>query len=137
MRPTITETMQALAETLARRADCAKRQVGCVLVDEHNRILGAGYNGRPRGTPNCSKAPCIGCDGVHAEVNALLQADPDRIRVAYVTHAPCWHCVKALANTMCHTIVFADMSTEEQRSVNLWVHTLDREWRHVLTGEGA
>ena len=122
-RPSLDCIMLELAEVLARRALCARRRVGCVLTDRMGRVVGSGYNGRPHGAVNCDGSEaCAGeCEGVHAEVNALLSAlDPARARTCYVTCAPCWHCVKLLANSNVERIVFADDSTWETRSKLLW-----------------
>lgn len=134
MKPTIDKTMLGVALALSMRGDCKKRQVGCVLVDVYDRIVGSGYNGRPRCLPNCSEKPCeTVCEGVHAEINALLQCRGDDVAVAYVTHAPCWHCTKALVNTNCREIVFMDNSTEDERARQLW-ESSGAAWIHY---EGA
>jgi dCMP deaminase len=122
-RPDIFKTMLDIASVLAVRAMCQKRQVGCVLTDDKNNIVGTGYNGRPRGLANCSiEKPCLGgCDGVHAEINALIQSSGKSIKFCYTTCAPCWHCVKALVNTDCQVLIFKDISTWETRSEQLWL----------------
>lgn len=43
-----------MAELVAKRGTCARRQVGCVLVDPHNHVLSTGYNGVCRGAKHCS-----------------------------------------------------------------------------------
>lgn len=122
-RPTIEEVLMGVSYVLSLRAACQKRQVGCVLTDSYHRIVGTGYNGRPRGMVNCCGADACteGCEGVHAEINALLQCDGDDVKYAYVTHAPCWHCVKALINTSCTEIFFVDDSTEDPRAKEYWL----------------
>jgi deoxycytidylate deaminase len=68
---------------------------------------------------NCSDVPCAsGCDGIHAEVNALLRAN-GKARIAYVTHAPCWHCMKTIANSGVNRVVFLDADTLEDRTARL------------------
>lgn len=42
-----------IAYAVAARADCTRRQVGCVIVDQDNRIIATGYNGSPPGEPGC------------------------------------------------------------------------------------
>jgi dCMP deaminase len=86
----------ALAGTL--RADCTRRQVGCVLVSPDNRIIATGYNSPPKGERSkvqeyydkntCRPPegfPCCKdknepknssydyCSAIHAESNALFQ----------------------------------------------------------------
>lgn len=134
-RPSLHLVMLEVAKALASRAACLKRQVGCVLVDKQGRIIGTGYNGRPRGLPNCrgGYACTAHCEGVHAEINALLQCKGDDVHAAYVTHAPCWHCVKALVNTGCQSIWYLDGETYEAKAHQLW-YDLNRSWWHALSG---
>lgn len=124
LRPSLDRSMLEIAAVLARRAACVKRKVGCVLTDEHGRIVGSGYNGRAHGQANCEGAGAcrtVSCEGVHAETNALQAAAWGAKPVtAYVTTAPCWHCVKQLANSSVRRIVTPDGLTWETRSDELW-----------------
>lgn len=131
MRPSIDQTMMGVADALAKRADCAKRNVGCVITDGQHRIIGTGYNGRPAGVPNCSEQMCDACDGVHAEINALLSCDSKWAYTAYVTHAPCWHCIKALANTSIQRIVYRDVTSFEERVYTFWTGLLRRKMESI------
>jgi dCMP deaminase len=132
--------MLKIAEVLSWRGTCVKLAVGCVLVDEHNRIIGAGYNGVPRGLPHCfGEQSCPGasmakgsdtCEAVHAEQNALLTCRSiDHLATAYVTHAPCLRCTKTLLNTNCNAIVFTEDSFVEPAAENLW-RKAGRTWTH-------
>lgn len=47
-----------IARAVAARADCSRRQVGAVIVDEDHRILATGYNGAYPGGPSCLKGEC-------------------------------------------------------------------------------
>lgn len=81
-----------LADLAARRSNCMKRQVGCILVRK-GRVLATGYNGTPKGVRNCSDGGCDRCNRgearcgeglseclcLHAEENALLEAGRERI----------------------------------------------------------
>lgn len=119
-RPSKHETFIEVARVLAKRATCSRRQVGCVLVDVHGRILSTGYNGNPPGLPHCIDKPCAGsqcpsgqgldlCEATHAEINALLFCpDIKKIHTAYLTVSPCIQCVKALATTSCNEIYFIE-----------------------------
>src|SRR5690606_13510070 len=115
---------------------CARKSkrpgVGCVLVNAAGEVLATGYNGVPRGFPHCDEGhPCPGanaasgtqlheCFAVHAEQNALLQCrDVNEIHTAYVTDAPCEHCVKLLLNTSCVRIVY-DREYPHAHSQALW-----------------
>jgi dCMP deaminase len=108
-----------MAWTASRLSTCARRPVGCVLVDPQNRIIATGYNGVPRGLRHCTKEnPCPGykfghgegldhCMAIHAEQNALMHCgDILNIWKCYVTSSPCKHCIKMLMNTSCDELVY-------------------------------
>ena len=119
------------------RGTCSKRQVGCVLVDSYNRIIGTGYNGVPMGYPHCTENACPGatqsrgsdtCLGVHAESNALLNCqDTYKLYKCYTTLAPCLRCTKTLLNTTCTEIMFIDGEDQEPLAQKLWVSS-GRTW---------
>lgn len=118
-RPTLDQTFLRIAKVCAARGDCARRQVGCVLTDAEGNIVSTGWNGRPKIMGNCSDTSCMGdCQGIHAEVNALLRAN-GKARTCYVTCAPCWHCMKTIANSGVTRVVYIDASTLEDRSALL------------------
>jgi len=76
-----------IAKTIAQRATCLRRKFGAVIVNE-DQIIACGYNGAPRGAPNCIdigkcareelKIPAGEryelCRAVHAEANAVINA---------------------------------------------------------------
>ena len=142
MRLGIDDYFTNMATVVALRSTCARRAVGCVLVDEHNHVLATGYNGVARLRPHCIDVPCPGatcktgqglelCEAIHAEQNALLQCkDVFKIYAAYCTTAPCAHCVKLLSNTSCQEIVFIQ-SYEHARS-DLWSGGWRRHWNERL-----
>lgn len=116
-RPTVDQTYMEIALIVSARSTCVRRKVGCVLVDEHNRILSTGYNGVASGHMHCIDSPCPGaklssgtgldkCEALHAEQNAvLLLSDPYKVAIAYVTAFPCTSCMKLLLGTSCRRIV--------------------------------
>src|SRR5699024_5547004 len=119
---------------VATRSTCLRRQVGCVLVNEHRHIVATGYNGVPSGWSHCNEGhPCAGCgstsgtnlDGchaLHAEWNALLQCrDTLGIRAAYCTTEPCVTCAKLLLNTSCQRIIYAESYTGD--GLRLWAQS--------------
>jgi dCMP deaminase len=120
VRPTIERTMLDIATVISRRGTCLRRQVGCVLTDEMNRILAVGHNGVPPGVLHCTDRPCPGagaasgqglnlCEASHAEANALLFCgDTGKVRHVYCTASPCLACVKLLLMTPAEEIVFAE-----------------------------
>lgn len=125
-----------IAELIATRGTCARRQVGCVLVDKHGRILSTGYNGVASGQPHCSDPAhrCSGadspsgtnlgaCQAIHAEQNAILfLPDPFAVDTAYLTDTPCESCMKLLLGTSCNRIV-ANRSYPHTEAISLWLST--------------
>lgn len=143
MRPDKDTWCLRLARLTAERSTCARRAVGCVLVNTFGHVIATGYNGPPRGFNHCTKdEPCGGatlpsgtglelCEAVHAEQNAMLQChDVDSIATCYVTTAPCVTCTKLLLNTGCRRIVFSDDYPHLIAAYNLWVVRGGREWVH-------
>jgi len=89
-------------------------------MDKH--ILTTGYNGAPSGLQHCLDIGCLReqlkvppgerhelCRGLHAEMNALLQASHYGIKIAgatlYSTTYPCSLCAKMLVNAGIKRIV--------------------------------
>jgi len=119
-RPDIDEYYMSMALIASLRSTCARRRVGCILVDQHNRVLSTGYNGVPAGMPHCIDTPCPGanhktgeglsvCEASHAEISALIDCrDIKAITTIYCTTAPCIDCVKALLNSSASRIVFME-----------------------------
>lgn len=110
-----------IAYIVAKRSTCLRRKVGAVVVKEH-RILSTGYNGAPAGLAHCAEVGCVRekmnvpsgerhelCRGLHAEMNALLQAAYYGVSVAgamvYSTNYPCGICAKMLVNSGIKKIV--------------------------------
>ena len=81
-----------IAETVLRRATCLRRVYGAIIV-KNDEIISTGYNGAPRGRQNCvdmgfctreaMKIPSGEryelCRSVHAEANAIIAADRDKM----------------------------------------------------------
>jgi len=107
-----------MARFAALRGTCARRTVGCVLVDARHHVLSTGYNGVPSGEPHCTDHPCEGacdesgdtsrCKAIHAERNAVDQLKDrglakvlelplmSKVRKAYVSVFPCFDCARYL-----------------------------------------
>ena len=88
MRKDKTEYYLDMADVASSRGTCLRRNYGAVIVKD-DRIIATGYTGAPRGRKNCED---IGfctreklnipsgqryelCRSVHAEQNAVIQAD--------------------------------------------------------------
>jgi dCMP deaminase len=111
-----------LSELAARRSNCMKRRVGCVLT-KNNRVLATGYNGTPRGAVNCCDGGCKRCNNgarcgqslqeclcMHAEENALLEVGRERISdgeaTLYCNTCPCLSCAKKIAQCGVKKVVY-------------------------------
>ena len=120
-RPSWDEYFLQLAELVASRSTCLRRQVGAVLV-RNERIIATGYNGAPRGLEHCLDIGCLReeqgipsgqryelCRGVHAEQNALINAAfygvSTRDTVLYCTNQPCIICARMIINAGIEKVV--------------------------------
>lgn len=142
-RPTKDEYFLRHAKVAATMSTCARRSVGCVLVNDHKQILSVGYNGVPSGVAHCNEGnQCPGagaasgtnlssCFAVHAEVNAVIQCpNPMAIDTVYTTTSPCIDCTKFLMNTSARRIVFLEEYPHPEAKA-LW-ESVGREWiKHV------
>ncbi|KAF2664503.1 deoxycytidylate deaminase [Microthyrium microscopicum] len=122
VRPTWDQYFMALSDLAAKRSNCMKRQVGCVLVRE-KRVISTGYNGTPRGMTNCGSGGCPRCNSgehagvgldtcrcLHAEENALLEAGRERIGVAstlYCNTCPCLTCSVKICQVGISEVVYS------------------------------
>ncbi|CZT14045.1 related to dCMP deaminase [Ramularia collo-cygni] len=126
LRPTWDQYFMTLASLAARRSNCMRRQVGCVLV-RNNRILSTGYNGTPRHITNCAEGGCPRCNGrgvsglsgggdlatclcLHAEENALLEAGRERVgdgAVLYCNTCPCLTCTIKIVQVGITEVVYS------------------------------
>lgn len=112
MRPSWDNYFLGLAKAVSKRSHDIHTQHGCIITDSHNRILGVGYNGFPRGMDDSAlpitrpeKYPWM----IHAERNALSNciARPEN-GIAYVTGQSCNDCIMALWQEGVSTVVMAD-----------------------------
>ena len=113
-----------IAHVVARRGNCIRRQVGAVIVND-DRIISTGYNGTPRGIPNCCDGGCARCAGdspsgsdlgecicSHSEENAIAQAAYHGISVRgstiYCTISPCLICAKMIINSGIAKVIYEE-----------------------------
>ena len=106
----------AIAQVVARRGTCDRRQVGCVFVRDR-QILATGYNGSPSRQPHCDDAGhdmlaghCVRT--VHAEANAIAQSARRGVALdgakLYTTTYPCWDCLKLVFSVGVRTIYYSE-----------------------------
>ena len=148
-RPSWNEYFMRIAREVSTRSTCLRRKVGAVLVRD-KRILATGYNGAPRGLPHCADVGCLRearnvppgerhelCRGMHAEMNAIVQAACHGISIQdsnlYSTVHPCILCAKMLINAGIRRVMAAqdypdDMSKQmlAQAGVELIMETPSR-----------
>ena len=81
-----------IAQTVAERRTCLRRQFGAIIV-KNDSIIATGYNGAPRGRKNCSDlGDCFRdrmniprgeryemCRSLHAEANAIIAASREQM----------------------------------------------------------
>ncbi len=119
-----------IAKVVASRSTCLRRRYGAVVTRD-NVIISTGYNGAPRGMPNCVDVGTCKreelnvppgeryelCEAVHAEQNALINAPPDRLKdgtiyIASITPGakcnPCKLCDRMIRNAQIARVVPAD-----------------------------
>ncbi|CAK4025058.1 Deoxycytidylate deaminase [Lecanosticta acicola] len=122
IRPTWDQYFMTLASLAARRSNCMRRQVGCVLV-RNKRVMATGYNGTPRNVSNCNEGGCPRCNGggiggadlstclcIHAEENALLEAGRERVGdggVLYCNTCPCLTCTIKIVQVGITEVVYS------------------------------
>ena len=108
-KPTFGNIYMKLAESLAQKSYCVRKQVGAVIAKD-NRVVSIGYNGPPAKTNNgdtqwpgegCPKTIEGSCSlALHAEANAILYAFKDKASLEkttlYVTLSPCLSCARII-----------------------------------------
>ena len=105
----------AMAHLAAFRSQDPNTQVGAVIVNPDNRVVGMGYNGFPRGCSDLSysweregeeletKYPYV----VHAELNAILNSTQNlKGCTLYVSLFPCNECAKAIIQAGITTVIY-------------------------------
>ena len=114
-----------VAKLSSMRSKDPSTQVGAVIVNRKNRIVGIGYNGFPigidddvypwenEGTFLNTKYPYV----VHAEPNAILNSTVSLENTTlYVTLFPCHECAKLIIQSGIKEIVYAENKYQEEMS---------------------
>jgi len=129
------EYFMGFAEAASQRTTCLRRRTGAAIVDKNHRVVSTGYNGAPAGMKHCLDIGCLRdergipsgtqqqvCRAVHAEQNALLQAeDMDRVQgsTCYCLVEPCVICCKMLINAGVKRIVYKEPYPDELGAIML------------------
>tara|TARA_B110000967_G_scaffold199803_1_gene234651 strand:- start:522 stop:932 length:411 start_codon:yes stop_codon:yes gene_type:complete len=111
-RPNWDEYFKNMVSVTKTRSPCIRLQVGCILVND-NRIISQGYNGYLPGCPHKSiidNGHEIGT--IHAEQNAIIDCAKRGVSckdcIAYITHYPCFNCMKMLCASGIIAIKYID-----------------------------
>ena len=130
-RPEWTEYFLDIAKSVGRRATCLRRRYGAIIVKD-KIIISTGYNGAPRGEANCIDTGICErerlkvpkgqnyelCVAVHAEQNAIINADPQRMEGATIyivgfnangtlaSGKPCLLCRRMLRNAKLAQVIY-------------------------------
>ena len=101
-----------IAEAIAKRSKDSSTQVGSVLVDSDNHIIGEGYNGFPSGmieTAELWAAPTKYSFVVHSEANCLLNTTKSpKGATLYCTLYPCQSCARLIAAAQIRKVYYRD-----------------------------
>ena len=132
-RPEWTEYFLEIAKAVGRRSTCLRRRYGAIIVKD-KIIISTGYNGAPRGEANCIDTGVCErerlnvpkgqnyelCVAVHAEQNAIINADPVKMQGATIyiegynadgslaSGKPCLLCRRMLRNAMIAEAVYRE-----------------------------
>lgn len=115
-RPSVPETLMAIAQMWERRSTCSRNQVGAVIALD-GRTLSSGYNGAPAGVMHCehesyrAAADSAGCKiAIHAEANAIAYAARHGVRIElatlYTTLSPCYACAQLIIGAGLMRVVY-------------------------------
>lgn len=93
------------AKLIAKLSKDGSTQVGAYIADKLNRSVSKGYNGPPRRLPDTNwitqdRERKLAAT-IHAEINAILFAERDRLDGAtlYCTHPPCSNCAALIVQS--------------------------------------
>lgn len=107
---------EQMARDEAKKSNCNKRQVGCIIVNELGNVVGRGYNGSPEcncNAPRSNKEAFCPEQVIHAEAMAIedaFYADIDYVKyltgpmTLYVTQPPCNKCLALIESSPADTI---------------------------------
>lgn len=130
-RPDWDEYFLNIAEEVGKRSTCLRRRYGAIIVKDRI-IVSTGYNGAPRGEPNCIDTGICErerlhvpkgeryelCVAVHAEQNAIINGDFQKMNGAtiyivgrnvsdgsYASGEPCLLCRRMIKNAQIGKVI--------------------------------
>ena len=134
-RPDWDEYFLNIAQEVGKRSTCLRRHYGAIIVKD-KIIVSTGYNGAPRGEANCIDTGLCErerlhvpkgeryelCVAVHGEQNAIINADPLRMKGAtiyivginvadgtFASGAPCLMCRRMIKNAQIDKVIYRDI----------------------------
>ena len=117
-RPSWNKYFKKIVKCTAKRSSCTRLNVGCILV-RNKRIISQGYNGYLKKCPHeeiIVNNHNIGT--IHAEQNAILDCAERGVSCknakAYITHYPCYNCMKFLCSVGIKKIYYIDDYKNDQ-----------------------
>ena len=122
------EYFMQIAELTAKRGTCDRAQVGAVAVKD-KRVIMSGYNGSPPGMAHCDDVGHQMVNGhcirtVHAEQNIITQSAKNGVSLdeatVYVTHEPCFECLKLLISAGVDLVVFKHARHDKRTPISYY-----------------
>ena len=133
-RPTWDEYFAHETWWIATRSSCWHLQSGARIVKDNHGIA-SGYNGAPKGIPNCLEVGCRKeekgvkfetkgmdvCRGAHAESNAIKRASKEDLEgsTLYTLRYPCSTCTKEIIQAGIIEVVYFKKYSEAKLSKEL------------------
>jgi dCMP deaminase len=122
-RPSWDQYFIDIAKVVASRSIDPITQVGSVIVNKSNRIIGTGYNSFPQGVEDSllttSKEEIEIVDGIfaskydlicHSEVNAIASSETSLVGCTlYTTLFPCSSCAKTIITAGISTVKYLEI----------------------------
>ena len=110
-----------IAETVAEKSKDPSSKMGCVIVDEHKRVVSLGYNGMLQGADESkmtlSERPMKYYFAIHSEMNALIFARRDLTGcTVYNRVATCENCLKYCLQAGIKRFVYKELRVHSHSS---------------------
>ena len=122
-RPSWDQYFKEIVQVTAKRSSCNRLNVGCILVKD-KRIIAQGYNGYIAG---CQHKMIIkdnhNIATIHAEQNTITDCAKRGVSsdgcTAYITHYPCFNCIKFLAAAGIKEIKYIENYNNDHLVINI------------------